>query len=63
LHYTGRLFLKEITVKKLILLATIAVALVGGTAVLMTVRPAVACATWHCGCQDDPAAHQPACRE
>jgi hypothetical protein len=37
--------------KKLILLATIAFALVGGTAVLMTVRPAVACTTWHCGCQ------------
>jgi hypothetical protein len=38
--------------KKLILLTTIAVALVGGTAVLMTVRPAAACATWHCGCQE-----------
>jgi hypothetical protein len=44
--------------KKLNLLATTAFALVGGTAVLVTVRPqsAVACATWHCGCQDHPAA-------
>jgi hypothetical protein len=47
--------------KKLILLTTIAFALVGGTAVLMTVRPAVACATWHCGCQDHPGAV--GCRE
>ena len=36
----------------LILLTTIAFVLVGGTVVLMTVRPAAACATWHCGCQD-----------
>ncbi len=39
--------------KTLILFATIAFALVAGTAVLM-VQPAVACATWHCGCQDHP---------
>ncbi len=38
--------------KQLILFATIAFALVAGTAVLMMVQPAVACATWHCGCQD-----------
>ncbi len=44
--------------KKLILLGTIAIALVAGTAVLMIVRPqsAVACATWHCGCQEHPGA-------
>jgi hypothetical protein len=55
--------LNEIAMKKLILLATIAFALVGGTAVLMTVQPqsALACATWQCGCQDHPTAV--ACRE
>jgi hypothetical protein len=44
--------------KKLILLAA---ALVGATAVLMTIHPTVACTTWHCGCEDHSAA--PACRE
>ena len=37
--------------KKLVILAAFAFALVAGTAVPMMVRPAVACATWHCGCQ------------
>jgi hypothetical protein len=47
--------LKEITMKKLVLLATISFALVAGTAVVHP-QSALACATWHCGCQDHPAA-------
>ncbi len=43
--------------KKLILLATIAFVLVAGPAAL-TFHPqsALACATWHCGCQERPGA-------
>jgi hypothetical protein len=37
--------------KKFVILAAFAFTLVAGTAVLTMVRPAVACATWHCGCQ------------
>jgi hypothetical protein len=50
--------------KKLILLATLAFALVTGTAALTMVYPqsAAACATWHCGCQDHPNNSVP-CRE
>jgi hypothetical protein len=49
--------------KKFVILAAFAFALVAGTAVLTMVHPqsAVACATWHCGCQDHPAAV--GCRE
>jgi hypothetical protein len=47
--------------KKFILLATIGFALVAGTAVLTMVHPAVACATWHCGCENQATAV--ACRE
>jgi hypothetical protein len=48
--------LKEITMKKLVLLAAIAFALVASTAVLTMVHPqsAVACATQYCGCQGHP---------
>jgi hypothetical protein len=46
--------------KKFVFLAAFAFALVAGTVPTM-VRPAVACATWHCGCQDHPAAV--GCRE
>jgi hypothetical protein len=48
--------LKEITMKKLILLAAIAFGLVASTAVLTIVHPqsAVACATQHCGCENHP---------
>jgi hypothetical protein len=52
--------LKKVTMKKLILLATIAFALVAGTMMVHT-QSAVACATWHCGCQEHPGAA--ACRE
>jgi hypothetical protein len=42
--------------KRLILLTTIAFALVASTAVLTIVHPqsAAACATHHCGCQHHP---------
>jgi len=55
--------LKEVVMKKLIMHTTIAFALVASTAVLMIVHPqsAVACATWHCGCQEHLGAV--ACRE
>jgi hypothetical protein len=48
--------LREITMKRLILLAAIAFGLVASTAVLTTVHPqsAVACATQHCGCENHP---------
>jgi hypothetical protein len=48
--------------KKFVFLAAFAFALVAGTAIPMMIRPAVACATWHCGCQDHPAAAV-GCRE
>jgi len=49
--------------KKFVILAAFTFAFVAGTAVLMMVHPqsAVACATWHCGCQDQSAAV--GCRE
>src|SRR4249919_3058912 len=47
---------EQAIMKKFVFLAAFAFPLVAGTAVPMMVRPAVACATWHCGCQDHPAA-------